>query len=98
MSPQVARARATVALGLALVSAGIAFTAALLVWQQISVRTDRQLCDVVYSFVARSGASSGKPGSPGYAYYKAHPGERAAADQQNQSFLDDLPCKPKETP
>lgn len=56
-------------------------------------RTDDQLCNVIYSLVARSGATVGKPGTPGYAYYSQHPDELAKARAQNQDFLNELPCR-----
>lgn len=56
-------------------------------------RTDDKLCNVIHTLVARSGATVGKPGSPGYAYYKQHPDELAKARAQNQDFLNELPCR-----
>lgn len=55
-------------------------------------RTDDRLCNVIYTLVARSGATVGKPGSPGYAYYREHPDELKKARAQNQEFLHQLPC------
>lgn len=55
--------------------------------------TNQRLCGVLYSLVARSGANVGKPGTPGYAYYHAHPEELRLARKQNQDFLNQLPCK-----
>jgi hypothetical protein len=98
MSPTVARARATLALGFAMAAAALSLIVAVTVWQQSTRRVNDKLCNVLYSLVARSGASVGQPGSPGYAYYHSHPTELKAARAQNQRFLDDLPCHPKETP
>lgn len=53
-----------------------------------------QLCNVLYTLIARSGETTGKPGAPGYAYYQEHPEELAIARQQNMEFLDALPCDP----
>lgn len=55
-------------------------------------QTDEQLCAVMYRLVARSGATIGKPGSPGYDYYRTHPMELALAREQNKRFLRELPC------
>lgn len=51
-----------------------------------------QLCDVLYTLIAGSGASVGQPGSPGFAYYQQHPEELAQARAQNAAFLAELPC------
>ncbi len=51
-----------------------------------------QLCAVLYSMIQGSGAQIGKPGSPGYDYYRHHPRELARARQQNRAFLNALPC------
>lgn len=37
------------------------------------------------------GRDVGKPGTPGYAYYRAHPGEAAKALERVDQALDDLP-------
>lgn len=55
-------------------------------------RQKNQLCNVLYTLIARSGETTGKPGAPGYAYYQEHPEELAIARQQNMDFLDALPC------
>ena len=52
-----------------------------------------QLCNVLYTMIARSGANVGAKGYPGYAYYSAHPDELTAAREQNEAFLAELPCE-----
>lgn len=54
--------------------------------------TDRQLCDVLYRIVANGGANTGKPGTPGYAYYREHPDELRAAKASNRRTLKELDC------
>lgn len=55
-------------------------------------REANQLCSVLYTLIARAGATTGTPGSPGYAYYREHPTELVAARKQNDAFLAELPC------
>lgn len=86
---------ATIALGIALVLASMSLTLALLVWQTTGARARQQLCLAIYSIVVHSGASVGRKGSPGYAYYQQHPRELAAARRQNLRVLAGLPCKPE---
>lgn len=76
-------------------AAGLAIVATIVAFQAQRVRTDEKFCTVLYQLVARSGATVGKPGTPGFAYYQAHPTELAAAREQNNDFLHDLPCHPK---
>lgn len=66
---------------------------ALLVRSRQVTRTDAKLCRVLRALVAGSGATVGKPGTPGYAYYQAHPKELAAARAQNQRFVAALDCE-----
>ncbi len=76
------------------VAAGVAILAvAVAIWTATAQRNDK-LCAVLYSLVARSGATIGQPGSPGYAYYHSHPAELAVAKKQNHDFLDALGCVP----
>lgn len=90
-----------------LILAVVLFAAALLIvsWS-LGRRTDHvdnttaalytrnaKLCEVLYRLVARSGATVGKAGTPGYAYYKQHPEELKLARQQNRQFLRELPCR-----
>lgn len=81
--------------------AGVVLVAAafLLRADYIDTRNDR-LCDVLYTLIARSGATVGQPGSPGYDYYQQHPEELESARKQNMDFLAELPCDPptKEEP
>ena len=87
----------SVALGLAAIVAGISVFTAMSVFRAKSESTSDKICDVLYRTVASSGATVGKRGTPGYAYYQAHPDELAAARAQNHRFLDDLPCGPHTT-
>ncbi len=73
---------------------GLAVLAVFLsIWIVTTARNDR-LCAVLYSLVARSGATIGQPGTPGYAYYHAHPQELRVARKQNHDFLNALGCVP----
>ncbi len=84
--------RSNLALVLSSVAAGLAvFSVLTVVWVLTTQRSER-LCSVLYSLVARSGATIGKPGTPGYAYYHSHPAELRVAREQNQDFLDALGC------
>lgn len=58
-------------------------------------KNQQKLCTVLYHLVARSGATVGRPGTPGYDYYHSHPTELEAAHRQNHQFLNQLPCKGK---
>lgn len=49
-------------------------------------------CEVVKTQVSASIAAIGRPGSPGYAYYQAHPMERQAAIRSSEDLRDKLPC------
>lgn len=57
-----------------------------------------RLCLVLYALINRSGEQIGRQGSPGYAYYRSHPKERALARAQNTKFLAALPCAPRPEP
>lgn len=79
--------------------AGIALWVIALIYAANKAQQERdRLCLVLYALVNRSGANVGKPGSPGYSYYRAHPAELARARKQNHEFLDALPCKPRPAP
>lgn len=66
---------------------------ALLIFRGYAVtKTDKQLCTVIHRIVAGSAATVGTPGSPGYAYYHAHPSELRAQRAANRKTLAQLDC------
>jgi hypothetical protein len=59
---------------------------------RICIRASTAFSDIIKA----SDASLGKPGSPGFAYYKTHPGELEAAHKANAKYLkrfDGSKCK-----
>jgi hypothetical protein len=64
--------------------------AALVVGILTNLGRQDKLCQVVRGTVASSDATLGKPGSPGYAYYKVHPTELKAAHKQARELLKQL--------
>jgi hypothetical protein len=93
-SPVTTPRKRSVALILSSVAAGISVFAALIAFNAQAKSERDQLCDVMYAFVTKSGAATGSPGSPGYAYYQTHPDELRAARKQNQELVGELPCRP----
>jgi hypothetical protein len=59
-------------------------------WQ--TAETDRQLCQVIHDQITLADQALDDPGSPGFAYWAAHPDERAAAHERHRMFLAELPC------
>lgn len=53
-------------------------------------KTDLEVCrrplELIHTLILASDASLGKPGSPGAAYYRAHPGELRQAHLANRAF------------
>lgn len=78
--------------GVALVLAIFALFGVFIYRSHAVSQTDQRLCTVLYNLVARSGATIGRPGTPGYAYYHAHLDELRAARKQNTEFLRELDC------
>lgn len=74
--------------------AGLIAWVALVIYAFRTGGNDRdRLCLVLYGLVERSGATAGKKGYPGYAYYQEHPEELQTAHAQNRAFLEALPCR-----
>jgi hypothetical protein len=95
MSPYVARRRANIALTISMVVAAVSFSTSFFLWAIYTSSNQNTLCKVIYATIAKSGATVGKPGTPGYAYYQEHPEELRVARAQNEELLGTLPCKSK---
>lgn len=76
----------------------VAVLTGILVWGVIILRAHdsssqvNRLCMVLKVQVIRQAVAIGKPGSPGYAYYRQNPKERQRAEAQSRRFLNVLPC------
>jgi hypothetical protein len=67
----------------------------ILIWRaSTTTRTQANLCGVLYRIIEASDASLGKPGAPGFVYYRDHPEELRAAHRANKRTLNQLPCQP----
>lgn len=80
-------ARGWIAIAL-MVAAGLAVWSILL-WRASSTQT---VCVVLVQRIKAADEAIGKPGTPGYAYYHAHPEEIQASHAANKKTIDQLPC------
>lgn len=81
-------------LGLVGVCAGLVLAFSLILRSSLTDERAGTLCSIFITQITESLDALGTPGSPGYAYYQAHPMERDSIVDRNLALLEELDAFP----